>query len=341
MSLITWFLSDLSGDPLAAYVGETARLDLAEMEAARERLGLNKPWYFRFFIHISRYLEGDWGYSPSNRDAPVFEMIRDKFPATVDLAIMALLIAISIGIPLGIFQAVRRNQRFDNLTRPIILSVYSVPLFILALIMRLTIIKGALFLRQYLNERDIAFIFPMSGRFNPHLSAPPQKLLFGLLPPTDLFLVDAILGMDPNFFLDCLLHLFYPALTLGLSLTAIIARMTRMAMIEVMHADYILLARAKGLRERVIVYRHALKNALFPILTVGGVILAHLLTGSIFVELIFRWPGIGAMIARGGLVLDMPLIQGYCIIASIIYVTTNLIVDLLYGWLDPRIRESL
>ncbi|MFX1512995.1 MAG: ABC transporter permease [Promethearchaeota archaeon] len=343
VSLISWFLADLSGDPLAAYVGENDYYKLSKEEEAamREELGLNEPWYIRFIRHTTRLIKGDWGYSSSHLGAPVLPLLKYRFPATAELAIFALFIAIGIGIPIGIIQGVKRNQKFDNVTRPVLLTAYSIPVFVLALYMRFTLIKIAIFLGQYFNSTEIHYLFPTRGRNNIQLSKPPHELLFGLFQPTRFYYIDAIFGFDPIFFLDYFVHLFYPAVILGISLIAGIARMTRMAMIEVMKTDYILLAKAKGLQERVIIYRHALKNAMLPVLTVAGIILANLLTGSIFIEMIFNWPGIGSMIASGGLVLDMPLVHGFCILAATIYVSVNLAVDLIYGYIDPRIRSTM
>ncbi|MFX1512994.1 MAG: ABC transporter permease [Promethearchaeota archaeon] len=235
------------------------------------------------------------GYSPTNGNAPVLPVLRYRFPATAELAIFATLIAIIFGIPLGIYSAINRNQRLDNVNRPILLAAYSIPVFISAIYLRLTLIKIAVYLGRYLNSTEIHFLFPTKGRTNMQLSNPPSEFLFGLLKPTQFYYIDAVIGLDPIFFFDYFIHLIYPGLVLGLPLIAIIARMTRMAMIEVMKTDYILLARAKGLNERIIIYRHALKNALLPVLTIASVILANLLTGAVFVEMIFYWPGIGSM----------------------------------------------
>ncbi|MFX1513259.1 MAG: ABC transporter permease [Promethearchaeota archaeon] len=342
MSTISWFLYDLSGDPLAAYIGPTSiyRMRPAQIEAFREKLGLNKPWYIRYMKHLNRLIRGDWGYSPYHGYTPVLELLQERFPSTAELAIISIFIAIIIGIPLGIISAVKKDQKTDYFARPLLLSFYSIPIFVSALWLRLTIIKIAVHLGRYFDSREIHYLFPSRERYNPQLSTPPQSLLFGLLQPTDMYLIDGMFSLDPIFFLDAFFHIIYPAAILGASLMAIIARMTRMAMIEVLRADYILLARAKGLSERVIIYRHALRNAMLPVLTVGGIILANLLTGAVFVEIVFYRYGIGMMITGAVKVLDMPAIQGFCLLSALIYVITNLVVDLLYAWLDPRIRET-
>ncbi|MFX1512395.1 MAG: ABC transporter permease, partial [Promethearchaeota archaeon] len=324
----------------AAYVGPRAfwQMRPGQIEALRKRLGLDQPWYLRYIKHTLRMFEGDWGYSASNRGEPVLRLLYSRFPATAELAIVAMVIAIFVGIPLGIKSAVDRNKTSDHIIRVGMLTAYSIPVYVLGLIMQLVYFQISVRMGLQFNMREIAYFLPTSRRFNPVIARPPNSIFFGLLQPTGFLSIDSILSFDPLLFLDAFLHLLAPATVLGVSLIAIIARMTRMAMVEVMRADYILLARAKGLNERIIVYRHALRNALLPVLTIGGIILANLLTGAIYVELIFNWPGIGHLVTDSVLILDMPVIHGFCVLAATIYVTINLVVDLAYAWLDPRIR---
>jgi peptide/nickel transport system permease protein len=188
-------------------------------------------------------------------------------------------------------------------------------------------------------DRDLIGTIPYYGRFNSKVFRYPSKILFGFLPSTGILAIDSLLSFQPILFIDAMFHITLPVLTLMFPLLAIVVKMTRSSMIETMKQDYILLARAKGLSERVIIYKHALRNAMIPTLTVSGLTLANLLTGVVFVEMIFYWPGIGGLFVWQGLnFMDMPIIQGYILITTTMFIVINVVIDLLYGFIDPRIR---
>jgi peptide/nickel transport system permease protein len=200
-------------------------------------------------------------------------------------------------------------------------------------------------LQVFISTMNNSFTFlpnlPYHERVNSLVFGPtqmPKSILFGALPPTGFFTIDSLLSFKFNLFIDVIAHLISPAFVLSLGLMAILSRMTRMAMVEVLRQDYILLAKSKGLRERIILYRHAFRNALLPTLTVAGLALAGLLTGAVLTETVFDWPGIGTVAANAILRLDLAALQGFVILTAILYVLSNLAVDLLYGFIDPRIR---
>ncbi|MFX1512396.1 MAG: ABC transporter permease [Promethearchaeota archaeon] len=337
---MSWYLSDISGDPIAAYLGSNSDWGMSpeQREAVRKRVGADKPWYIRYVKYSLRMLRGDWGESPNHRGTNVLELLAKTFPASAELGAIAMIFALCVGIPLGIIAAIKKNQKSDHIVRVGTLVGCSLPVFVLGLILQTIYYHTSSRLTSYFNRQEIAYFFPRSHRFSPVVTNPPDSILLGLLRPTGILFIDSLLSFDLHLFVDCVIHLIAPVTVLGVSLIAIIARMTRLAMIEVLNSDYILLAKSKGLSERVIIYRHALKNALFPVLTVGGIILANLLTGAIYVEIIFNWPGMGKLVSEGVANLDMPIIHGFCILAALIYATSNLVVDLVYAWLDPRVQ---
>jgi peptide/nickel transport system permease protein len=336
VSLLSYVLAFHVGDPIASYVGTRQdRLSQADIDRYRHSLGLDGEWYEAYFRYVGRLLQGDWGVSPTFLKQPVLKILQDRFPATVELAIASVIIALLAGIPLGIISAVKQDKFADHLSRLFALSGVSIPIFWLALMMQVAVV-------MFNNAFPFLPPIPYYERYNVShyfkFGYPPTTILGGTLPATGFLMIDGLLNLDFNFFLDSVAHLLLPSLALSWAAMAVLQRMTRMSMVETLRQDYILLAKSKGLKERTIIYRHALRNAIIPTLTVAGLVLAGLLGGAVLTETVFDWPGIGSVAAQAVFNLDLSTIQGFVILSAIIYVSSNLIVDLLYAFIDPRIR---
>jgi len=312
VTLITFVISNvIPANPARAWAGQKAPPEVVEEIA--ERYHLNDPLYLQYYYYITNLIKGDWGYSHSEH-RPVIDCLRDYFPATFELTLWAMIIAIPIGIYLGVVSAVKRNKLPDHLSRVFALSGVSMPIFWLGLLL-------ILLFYSYLG------ILPASGR--------------GIAPShtyTGLYLLDSLLSLDFKTFLDDLRHLILPSITLSYATLAVITRMTRSSMLEVLRLDYIKTARAKGLPDKIVIYRHALRNAMLPTLTVSGLSFAGLLGGAVLTETIFSWPGMGRYAYHAISTLDFPAIMGVTFLMAVIFVIANLIVDILYAYLDPRIK---
>jgi peptide/nickel transport system permease protein len=263
-------------------------------------------------------MRGDLGISLRTR-RPVAADLHDFFPATFELSLTALILSILIGIPAGVLSATARNRLPDHVVRILSLIGGSVPIFWLGLIL-------------------IGFFYgrlgwlPGGARIDKFIPAPPHI--------TGLFTVDSLLAGDLNAFWSSVHHLILPALALGYFSTAIIARMMRSSMLEVLPQGYVLAARARGLRGRRVVWHHAASNALIPTVTTIGVTFGSLLSGAVLTETIFSWPGLGRYATNSAINLDFPAVMGVTLLAALVYTVTNLIVDVGYHWLDPRIRNG-
>ncbi|MBO8138182.1 MAG: ABC transporter permease [Desulfotomaculum sp.] len=305
----------LTPDPALVVLGQHATAEQAE--ALRESLGLNDPLYVQFGRFLWDLLHGDFGRSLMTH-APVLEEILARFPATVELALAAIIIATVVGVTVGVISAVKQYSIFDYLSMIGALLGVSMPIFWLGLMM---IIVFSLTLH----------LLPVNGRID--IGMEPAHI-------TGLYVVDSILTGNWESLKSALKHLVMPATALASYSTAIIARMTRSTMLEVIRQDYIRTARAKGLKEKVVIYKHALRNALIPVVTVIGLQLGVLMGGAVLTETVFSWPGIGSRMVDAILASDYPLVQGTVIFTATVFVVVNLIVDLLYAWLDPRIKYS-
>ncbi len=317
ISIITFGLSHLvPADPAIAALGDHAKDE--QIEAFREKYGLNKPVLEQYRIYVTGILRGDLGISLRTR-RPVAEDLRNFFPATFELSLTALILSILIGIPAGVVSATARNRLPDHIVRILSLVGGSVPIFWLGLIL-------------------IGFFYgrlgwlPGGARIDSFIPPPPEV--------TGLFTIDSLLAGDSKAFWNSLQHLFLPALALGYFSTAIIARMMRSSMLEVLGQQYVLAARAKGLGQRKVVWRHAARNALIPTVTTIGVTFGSLLSGAVLTETIFSWPGLGRYATYSVTSLDFPAVMGVTLLAALVYTLTNLVVDLGYHWLDPRIRHD-
>jgi len=315
VSVVLFFLSHMvSGDPAKILAGEKAPAETVEL--IRKQFGLDKPLPEQYRLYVANLLRGNMGISLTTR-RPVSEDLRLYFPATLELTFVSIVLTVLIGVPLGIVSAARRNSLTDHASRLVTLSGVSMPVFWLGLLLQL-------FFYRTLD------ILPIAGRISLSATPPPQV--------TGLYTIDSLLALDMPVFWMSLRHLVLPAVTLAFSSLAVVSRMTRSNMLEVLSQDYIRTARSKGLTGQTTLYRHALRNAFIPPLTVIGLQTGALLGGAVLVEALFNWPGLGLYTVRAISRLDYPAIMGASLLITVIFILINLLVDLLYGILDPRIR---
>ena len=306
----------IPGDPVENLSGERG-MDPARRARLLHQFGLDQPLPVQYVRYIEQVLRGDLGESLTTHDSVAREFAT-LFPATVELAFFALAFALVVGLPAGVLAAVKRNTVADYAVMGVSLTGYSMPIFWWALLL-------ILFFSVQLG------ITPVSGRIAVQYDVPAV---------TGLMLVDALLAGDMGAFRSALSHLVLPTIALGTIPLAVISRMTRSAMLEVLRDDFVRAARAKGLpRWRVIVV-HALRNALIPVVTVVGLQVGLLLSGAILTETIFSWPGIGNWLIHGVQSRDYPVVQGGILLIAGIVIAVNLVVDLLYGVVNPRIRHA-
>lgn len=303
-------------DPINANLPQNALNDPELIAAFRERWGLDKPPLEQYFTYLGNLLHGDLGVSIKTKN-PVADDIRQFLPATTELATYSIFVGLTMGIVFGVISAVWRNSIIDYLVRFVALIGVSFPVFLLALL-ALTIF--------YVQLRWTAG----PGRLGFLLQDPPTV--------TGWFTIDSLIAGDWSTFKDAVSHLILPSVVLGSYVSGTIARITRSGLLEQLGADYVRTARAKGLRERNIILRHALANALIPVVTIIGLLYGSLLAGAVLTESIFAWPGIGRYVFRASTSQDFPAIMGVSMLIAVIYVVVNFIVDILYFFLDPRIR---
>ncbi|RIH85210.1 putative D,D-dipeptide transport system permease protein DdpB [Meiothermus luteus] len=317
ITFVTFFIAQVvPTDPAVAALGENAREE--QIREFRERYGLDRPLLVQYGIYLRRLLALDLGRS-LRTGRPVAEDLKEFFPATLELSLAAFLVAVALGLPAGVWAALRQNRSPDLLVRLFALLLGSTPVFFLAILL-LDVL-----------HRQLGLL-PGPGRLDPYLIPPPRV--------TGLVTLDALLAKDLAAFRDALHHLLLPAFVLGSASAALLARMTRAAMLEVLSQDYVRTAWAKGLAERQVVLRHALKNAALPILTLLGGLLGGLLSGAVLTETIFSWPGLGRYVTQSATSLDFPAVMGVTLLVGVVYSLLNLLVDLLYALLDPRIRYA-
>ncbi len=311
--LVFLMLHSAGGDPAQLILG--ARADPASLAALRQEMGLDQPLLVQYGAFLAGAVRGDFGRSYRS-NTPVIDEIGTRFPATIELAVTAMLIAIVAGAILGTFAAVRRHSYLDYFSSTTVLLGVSLPTFWLGIIL---IIIFGLWLRW----------LPISGRVNPRLGADPS---------TPFLTISSLLHGNWLVAKDALLHLVLPAVTLAAWPAAIIARMTRASLIESLGQDYVRTARGKGLPERMIVTAHAARNALLPVLTIVGLEFGTLLGGAVVTETIFSWPGLGQLTVTAIGARDYQMVQGVVLLLATVFVLLNLLVDVLYVLLDPRIR---
>jgi peptide/nickel transport system permease protein len=313
---VTFFIGRvIPVDPVLAMVGDNAPPQV--VARAREEMGLNKPVYTQFYIYLRKVLSGDFGISVLTAN-PVMQDIRRAFPATMELASLGILFGAGLGVPLGVWAAVRRGKWIDQVVRIIGLVGYSVPIFWLGL-MALLVFYARLGWVAGPGRIDVAYEFTLT-------------------PVTGLLLVDTAMAGEWEAFGNALSHLILPASLLGYFSLAYISRMTRSFMLNELAQEYVIAARAKGLSEARIIWRHALRNAMVPLVTVIALSYAGLLEGSVLTETVFAWPGLGLYITNSLQNADMNAVLGGTIVVGSIFIGLNLLSDLLYTLLDPRTR---
>lgn len=305
----------IPGDPAQVMLGEKATPE--SLERLREQLGLNKSIYEQYFIYLKNLLRGDLGISITSNNSVMSEIIR-KFPATIELSFASMFIATILGVSAGILAAVYRNSWIDNIVMIGALTGVSMPIFWLGLILMLI----------FSSSLDL---LPFSGRMD---------ITSDIEPITNFYLIDTLLKGDFESFGDVINHLILPAFTLSTVPTAIIARMTRASMLEVLNHEYIRTAYAKGVSKFKVIMYHGLKNALIPIVTITGLQLGLLLSGAVLTETVFSWNGLGSYVVNAVASRDFPVIQGCVLIFAAVFVLVNLFVDLSYFIIDPRVRDG-
>jgi len=306
----------IPGDPVENLSGERG-MDPARRERLLHEFGLDRPLPVQYAEYVGQVLRGDLGTSLTTHE-PVLQEFLTLFPATVELAFFALLFAVVVGLPAGIVAALKRNTVADYAVMGVSLAGYSMPIFWWALLL-------ILFFSVHLGWT------PVSGRIAVQFDVPAV---------TGFMLVDALRSGEPGAFRSAVSHLILPAIALGTIPLAVIARMTRSSMLEVLREDYVRTVRAKGLSRWRVVVVHALRNALIPVITVIGLQVGLLLSGAILTETIFSWPGIGNWLIHGVQSRDYPVVQGGILLVATIVIAVNLVVDTLYGVVNPRIRHG-
>lgn len=316
VSLLVFSMVHLApGDPALVMLGEHASKEA--VDALNEQLGLSKPLYEQYIMFVTNAIQGDFGISLLSGQ-PVLDEFMERFPATIELSLVALTFATIVGLIAGIISAVKRYSIFDYTSMSAALAGVSMPVFWLGLML------------IYLFSVELGWL-PVSGRLGYE---------FYIDEITGLLLIDTLILQEYDAFWDACKHLILPAIALGTIPMAIIARMTRASMIEVMKEDYVRTARAKGCTKMQVILVHALKNAMMPVITVIGLMLGTLFAGSILTETTFSWPGIGKWLVNAVNQRDFPIIQSTTLIIATIFVAVNLIVDLLYAVINPKIRLS-
>ncbi|TDO87806.1 peptide/nickel transport system permease protein [Halanaerobium saccharolyticum] len=303
----------IPGDPAQTMLGERATTEA--LQRLREQMGLNDPLPVQFWRYVKDLLRGDLGRSIMSNN-PVSSELAQRFPATLELSFFAMMFAVLVGVPAGIFASINQNSWFDNLSMLIALIGVSMPIFWL----------GLMFIWLFAVELGW---FPPSSRIGVGLN---------FTPITNLYVLDSILQLNFNALKNVLHHLVLPAVALGTIPMAIIARMTRSSMLEVLKKDFIRTAYAKGLMKKIVIFKHALKNAMVPIITVVGLQFGVLLGGAVMTETIFSWPGLGKFLVDAIYARDFPIVQGGILFFAGVFVIVNLIVDLSYALVDPRIQ---
>jgi len=313
LTVVFFTLRILPGDPVRAMYGAKIPPEVAEELLAE--WGLNKPWHIQYLDYLSGLLHGDFGISYRTK-RPVLVEIFTYFPATLELSIFSMIVAILVGIPLGVYAAHKRGKLSDCFCRILAISIYAMPIFWLGLMLQLMVII-------------FNIPIPTGSRISP-LKEPTHI--------TGLYVLDSLLTGNLDSLIDALSHLFLPSLTLGLVLSGVITRMTRSNMLDTLRADYVTAARARGIAEWRVLIKYAFRNAILPVVTMTGLLFALLLAGAVLTENTFNWPGLGTYLVTCIANRDYPAIQGVITFYALIVGFVSLIVDIVNALLDPRIR---
>ncbi|NOZ73721.1 MAG: ABC transporter permease [Chloroflexi bacterium] len=317
VSIVTFFIARVvPSDPAAAWVGSHPTEE--QVAQARKTLGLDRPLYEQYFRYMQGVLQGNLGKSVKTHQ-PISTDLKTFFPATLELVMVSMLIAIVFGIPLGVFSGAGKGSLLDHATRLLAIAGVSMPTFWLGLILQLIFFGRLGFL-------------PLNGRISTEIS-----LYNPITQITGFYLIDSAITGNWVAFKDALLHIILPAFTLATYPLGLTIRMTRSTMIEVLNEKYILAARVAGISERTILFILALKNAIIPTITVLGLSFVYSLTGAILVEVIFSWPGLGTYVTNAVLSIDFPVIVSVTLLVTVFYVFVNLFLDLAQAMIDPRV----
>ena len=308
------FMRLTPGDPVDIMMGQGGAVSTGEMEQLRAEFHLDQPLHTQLWLFLKDAVRGDLGYSYIQK-LPVTTLLAQRLPATIELAVAALLVSLVIALPIGIISAARQNSLVDRLSMAGAFLGISMPGFWLGIVLILIFAVGLHWL-------------PVQGRVDFEAQ---------LTTVTGFFVLDSILTGNKVALISSLKHLVLPAITLGAPVAAVVARVTRSSMLETLRSDYITLARSKGLPEWGVIFKHALRNALIPTVTVVGLQVGVLLGGNMIVETVFSWPGLGRMVVEAIFDRDFPLVQGSVMIYAFTFVMANLIVDVLYTYLNPKI----
>ena len=283
-----------------------------QVELLRERYHLNDPLYMQIYYYLDGLIHGDLGISASTR-RPVLDDLKAFFPATFELAIFSFIISM-VGIPFGVISALKRNKLVDHVSRVVSLTGASTPLFWMALLL------------QFIFYYKLGWL-PAAGR----LEVPLERI-------TGMVLIDSVITGNGAAFKDALARLAMPSFCMAFWSMGYLVRITRSSMLEVLNAEYIMTAKSKGIPQRIVHYRHALKNAIIPPITLLGIRFGWLLAGSVLLETIFAWPGMGRYAASSIVEVDLPAMVGFCLVVALVMIMANLIVDITYAFIDPRVR---
>jgi peptide/nickel transport system permease protein len=313
--LIFLWIRALPGSPAESLLGE--RATPKTIIALKHQYGLDRPIYVQYFAYLKQTVRGDLGYSISSRRTVTYEL-EQRFPSTIELAVSAMIFAIALGIPLGFVAAKRYGGVVDHASLVFSLLGISTPIFFLALVLK------------YLFAVRLGWL-PSVGR---------QDVLIDTPHPTNFYVLDAILEGDWHAFVDTIRHLILPAIALGSIPLAIVARITRAAVLDVQNEDYVRTARAKGVAPRIVDTRHILRNAMLPVSTIIGLQTGLLLAGAVLTETVFARPGLGSWLAEAIANRDYPVLQGGILFTAVVFVLVNLLVDISYAVINPRIRYS-
>ena len=314
--IVTFLLTRaLPGDPAAYFAGPAATKEA--IEQIRAALGLDQPLIIQFFHHVVDLAHGDLGKSLTTGQ-PVADEIRTRLPASAELTLLGLIVSMAIAIPLGIMAATKPGSIIDHTCRIVTTAGVSLPVFFTGLIL--------VYVFYYL----LGWAPAPLGRLDVFYSAPPTV--------TGFYLIDSLIARDPETFVAALKQLILPALTLGIFSLAPIARMTRASMLSVLSSDFVRTARASGLAPYTVIVTYAFRNAMLPVITTLGMVFSFLLGANVLVEKVFAWPGIGSFAVEALIASDFAPVQGFVLTMAILYVALNLLIDVLYGLIDPRVR---
>lgn len=317
VTVVTFLLTNLvPADPAQAILGDRAAGDPEIVARTRAELGLDQPLIVQYFTYLGNLLQGDLGISNQTRQ-PVADSIANVFPASIELGLGAIFLAVILGLLLGLLSALKRNSAVDHIIRALSLIGISAPTFWIA-----TVFYFFFFFKLR--------IVPGAGRLDPWLQPPPKV--------TGLYTVDALLAGQIPVFFNALSHLILPSIVLSLFTIGLLTRFSRSSVLDVLKMDYVAAARAKGLPARTVIFSYIFRGALIPIITVVGLAFGSLLSGAVLTETVFAWNGLGQYAYRGATKLDLPVIMGVGVVIGLVYIGINFLVDIIYGFIDPRVR---